>query len=286
MFQLSITVDPSLGRLDYESLSDQALMEMLVDGLVEFHKRVFQDANEHFHDVCEWAGIECNDGRVEKVNLQERKVNKFTAKKFPFEFIPPLVVSFKAYKTNMHGTLDPADLPVNLKILRVYENSLHGSLSFKAFPRKMEDITIFKNNFHGSIQLSDFPSSLMQLDAENNSFCGEVCLNDLPPRMQWLQISANKLTGSINIERLPASIQVINLSKNEFSGEFRMLSIPRSLYRLNIQNNAFKETIVLAKASGNMHFALHADPVKSVLDQAGNVHKWQAHISRMQAQHG
>ena len=36
-------VDPSLGRLDYDSLSDQALMETLVEGMNRTDKRRLQD---------------------------------------------------------------------------------------------------------------------------------------------------------------------------------------------------------------------------------------------------
>ena len=62
-----LAVDPSLGRLDYESLSDQALMEMLIDALPTEEKAMFKDANGNFQDVCEWTNMDCTDERVTEV---------------------------------------------------------------------------------------------------------------------------------------------------------------------------------------------------------------------------
>ena len=47
------SVDPALGRLDYDSLSDQALMEMLFGGLIDESKRRYQDKHRMLLDVCE-----------------------------------------------------------------------------------------------------------------------------------------------------------------------------------------------------------------------------------------
>ena len=51
--QILCAIDPSLGRVDYDSLSDQSHMEFLIEATPEDRKRAFQDANGCFLDVCE-----------------------------------------------------------------------------------------------------------------------------------------------------------------------------------------------------------------------------------------
>ncbi|KNH04576.1 hypothetical protein XU18_4206 [Perkinsela sp. CCAP 1560/4] len=55
-------VDPSLGRLDYASLSQQALMEMVIDGIANKEK-ICGDANE-LKDIEEWIGVTIDGGEV------------------------------------------------------------------------------------------------------------------------------------------------------------------------------------------------------------------------------
>ncbi|KNH06613.1 hypothetical protein XU18_2564 [Perkinsela sp. CCAP 1560/4] len=56
------TADPSLGRLDYASLSQQALMEMVIEGIANKEK-ICGDADEPI-DIEEWQGVTIEDGQV------------------------------------------------------------------------------------------------------------------------------------------------------------------------------------------------------------------------------
>ena len=49
----------NLGRLDYASLSQQALMEVVVENLN--CKDIFCDKEGHFLDITEWDGVEINE---------------------------------------------------------------------------------------------------------------------------------------------------------------------------------------------------------------------------------
>ena len=87
-FRLFICVDPSLGRLDYNLLSDQALMEMLFDGFDDQTKERFQDDHGIYLDVCEWSCVKCDEfGRV--VEIQEREAHVGSLQ---FHFAPPKVI--------------------------------------------------------------------------------------------------------------------------------------------------------------------------------------------------
>ena len=60
-FQLLLSVDPSLGRVDHSLLSDQTLMEMLFDGFDDKTKNKYKDNNGMYLDVCKWSRITCDD---------------------------------------------------------------------------------------------------------------------------------------------------------------------------------------------------------------------------------
>ena len=55
MFPLLPGVDPSLGRLDYTSLSPQALMESLIGGFDEVGS--ICGSREEPKDLAEWEGV-------------------------------------------------------------------------------------------------------------------------------------------------------------------------------------------------------------------------------------
>ena len=230
---LSLTfqsIDPSLGRLDYDSLSDQALMEMLISGMLETQKKFFQDKNGNFNDVCNWAGstweVECESERVDSILLTSFK---FSERQFPFEFIPPLVTSFLTSLSDMHGTMETSHLPRGLIRLAVMSTKLHGTINFAVLPQKLETLNISSNDFSGICALSDLPDTLVHFRAENNRLIGEISLIDLPVAMQKINLSNNKLSGSIDIVQLPPSFVSLDLSENSFTGDFRLLSFPESL---------------------------------------------------------
>ena len=54
--------DPSLGRLKYTCLLQQALMDMVIDGIANKEK-ICGDANE-LKDIEEWIGVTIDGGEV------------------------------------------------------------------------------------------------------------------------------------------------------------------------------------------------------------------------------
>ena len=271
-------IDPSLGRLDYDSLSDQALMEMLISDMGE-SQRVFQDAKGNFKDVCEWNGylwkVKCESERVDSILLTSFK---FSERQFPFEFIPPLATSFVSSFCKMHGTLHTPHLPRGLIRFEVVGAKLHGTINFLALPRKLEQLNISFNDFSGSCNLCKLPDTLVTFSAQNNSFSGEIALNSLPLVMEEIDLSNNKLSGSINILQLPPSFVSLDLSKNSFTGEFRLLTFPESLEVLTLYDNPLSGTAILQKSDNVMHFELESSCFSQVVDEEGNTHAWEDNI--------
>ena len=276
LFTVLPSADPALGRLDYHSLSDRALMEMLIGGMFEQSKRVFEDSSGNFLDIVDWPGVNLHEND-EHVASIEFKDYCFTGP-FEFKFIPALVVSFKAVYAGLKGTLETSLLPRHLEIFDVSENALAGSLRFKEFPRSLKEIYLSENFFDGSCALDALPEPLIILRAFRNKFSGELKLNSLPRGMKELRIDQNYFTGSISIEKLPTSMQAIHLGENSFSGDFRMLSFPAALRKVDVSLNAISEKIILSKSAGEMTFSLYCDAVTSVVDADGSEHAWNARI--------
>ena len=189
---LILTIDPALGRLDYHSLSDQMLMEMLIDGMLEEYKKNFQDSRGNFIDVCEWKSnetltpcVRCTDGRVRRVELSNIT---FAEIQFPFHFIPPLAEQFIVMNCNIHGTLETSHIPNDMLSFHVKYSCLYGSIHWGSFPRKLKFLQIGKNALSGSIILTDLPDALITLAAESNKFGGGIDLHHLPKGMKVLEL--------------------------------------------------------------------------------------------------
>ena len=276
---LLYAMDPALGRLDYDSLSDQALMEMLISGMEDQEKKEFQDENGNFKDACEWKGflrkVECESDRVDDIMFLHIKLSD---RQFPFEFIPPLVTSFVSSFCEMHGTLHTPHIPRGLIRFEVARANLHGTINFAALPRKLQKLIISFNDFSGSCVLSDLPDTLISFKVSHNNFSGEIALNSLPLALKEIDLSNNNLIGSINIVRLPPSLVTMDLSENSCTGDFRLHSFPESLEILALFDNPLSGMAVLQKADGDMPFELKSNCFSQVVDEEGKRHAWEDEI--------
>ena len=75
VFHILLTADPNLGRVAYSSFSDQALMEMLIEGFDHNTKSKYQDKHGMYREVCKWPCIECDDDdRVIEIDINSLHV--------------------------------------------------------------------------------------------------------------------------------------------------------------------------------------------------------------------
>ena len=111
MFQLILSADSSIGRFDKNSLSDQTLMELLVDRLTHQAKYILRDSTEEFKDKCTWECVTCD---VEDNVVQIHFMQPYNGT-LDFAFIPPKVRSFATKNQYFHGTIDTALLPSGLE---------------------------------------------------------------------------------------------------------------------------------------------------------------------------
>ena len=272
MFMLLLSIDPALGRLDYDSLSDQALMEMLIDGMNKDAKANFQDSSGNFLDVCDWEDFKCAGDRVEKIYFYNKK---FAAPQIPFEFIPSHVRKVTIFFCELSGTLDASALPQRLQKFLVALNKLHGTIDFCALPRGLKALSLRNNAFHGSCPLSALPDTLTSLDVAENQFSGEIAFNDMPAAMEVIELSLNNFSGSIKIDRLPKGMRLLLLCSNAFSGDLFLGEIPSSLEKIDVEENkAITKAVIAAPVNGPQPFPIYHNSIERVVDGNGNKHPW------------
>ena len=266
-------IDPALGRLDYDSLSDQTLMELLLD---RFVLSQWQDENGCLKNACDWPIVSCTNDRVVDIFFEKAY---FGPDQFEFRFLPPLLEYLSASFCNLHGSLDTSLLPRNFGTFDVQFNGLSGTLDWINFPRKLKSMHITHNSFTGSVVLSDLPDSLDTFEANGNNFTGELSFRSLPTSLYRLDLSDNELTGSITIDEMHSSIWQINLGSNSFFGDFRLFVIPPKLKLVVvIENEEMSGTAVLPKSIKTEHFRLWYDGIKVVRDEDGRKHPWEDKI--------
>ena len=117
-------VDPSLGRVDLESLPQQALMEMVIEGIANKEK-ICGDVDEP-KDIEEWKGVSIEDGQVVEIDWSRFDLEG----SLHFEWLPSFVWKFLVGWNNVTGTLDLASLP------RTIKNLYLGYNAFTANPTK------------------------------------------------------------------------------------------------------------------------------------------------------
>ncbi|KNH04690.1 hypothetical protein XU18_4128 [Perkinsela sp. CCAP 1560/4] len=115
------SVDPSLGRVDRESLPQQAFMEMVIDGIMNKQK-ICGDANEP-KDSEEWIGVTVEDEEVVSIRWRQFKLEG----SLHLEWLPSSVMEFDATDNNLTGSLDWASLPTSLKKLNLAGNQFSAN---------------------------------------------------------------------------------------------------------------------------------------------------------------
>ena len=274
--------DASLGRLNYDSLSDQTRMEILLDGLSAESKERFQDKNGNFLDVCDIGTVGCDDD--ENVTIVHIPFQWRLEGQIDLAFIPPHVTTFSALSTRtLGGTVSTDILPQSLKFL-ILGYSFSGTFDMKALPPKMEGVEINSNTFCGSLILDELPENMKKIRANNNKFTGCIDLSSLPAVLEFLWINKNQLCGEIFLEKLPPALQSINLSENAFTGRIELTNLPEGLIYINVGKNALSGTAVLQdRINGNkVRIQMGMNMIQQVVNEKGKEHRFAKRLLKTQ----
>ena len=104
-------MDPSLGRVDHEALPQQALMEMVIDGVK--NKEAICGNPDEEKDIEEWKGVEIEHGKVVEIDWDELDLKGLVHLKG----LPSSVRKFDAMGNHLTSTLDAASLPISMESL-------------------------------------------------------------------------------------------------------------------------------------------------------------------------
>ena len=90
-------VDTSLGRVDLESLPQQALMEMVIEGIT--NKEAISGDVDDSTDIEEWEGVTVEDGEVIAIHLRRFELDG----SLHLEWLPFSVRKFDAAGNHLSG---------------------------------------------------------------------------------------------------------------------------------------------------------------------------------------
>ena len=225
MHIVSLIVCPdseNLQRLDPALLSQQALMEMLVEGFKD--KSMFQDKNGNYADISEWPHVFLKDGRVVELSTRDfpsqiRRLENGPSGKFG-------------------GTLNLQFLPNSVKYLTITGQAMTGTINTKFLSAEMYSLQLSKNAFEGSFALDSLPPSISEVSIKENNFCGALNLSCSLPNLRHFWAQSNKFQGSIDLENLPKSLEILNLEDNQLVGSANLNKLPQRLLHLFLGRNS------------------------------------------------
>uniref|UniRef100_A0A7S4U8T9 Leucine-rich repeat protein n=1 Tax=Paramoeba aestuarina TaxID=180227 RepID=A0A7S4U8T9_9EUKA len=191
MLTLFASDSSALGRLDYASLTQQTLMELLVDGIV-FTK--YGDPKKGI-DVSRWSYVDVDpDGDVTSWFPSECNLTGSVA----LQWLPKTVVDVDISMNSLCGTLDLECLPDGLQELIVYKNKFSGPVSLTRLPTKMRILNLGFNRLSGTLNLTQLPAAMTELHLCGNDFVGATDFSKLPESLELLDIMETQLEGRVS----------------------------------------------------------------------------------------
>ena len=252
--QLFLSVDPSLGRVDYSLMSDQLLTEMLIEGFDDETKKEYQDSHGMYLDVCEWPCTKCDgDERAIEIRIDSRHVSGSVE----LRYVPPKVRVFKissCSKSELTGSVDITSLPDGIECMSLGGNQLMGEIDLTQLPKRMKQLILTSNQLTGGIDLTHLPDGMGHIYLSDNQLSGEINLTQLPEEMKNLALSNNQFSGEIDLTQLPDGMGSFYLNQNQITGEIDLTHLPGGMRRLHLSINQFTGSIIIKNLSPKMDF--------------------------------
>jgi len=202
-----------LGRLDYASLSQQALMELLIGGITNKDKIYGQ---EDVPELTGWGGVFLNEnGEVHEIGWNILMLQG----SIELKWVPSTVQKLLAYVNDLCGSVDLRGLPEGMKVLSLAQNQLTGELSLEHLPSTFETLALPTNSLSGSLNLKSLPKSLKWLFLDRNNFSGTIDMSKLPDRLEEINLNNNPISGETDFSHLPKSLRKLDISNTDLTGE-------------------------------------------------------------------
>ena len=264
--------DDALGRFDIASMSDQAMMELLVGTFHSKSKRKLKAVTRsmEYVDIARWACVISSDsGEVTGIRFQNETIGEIN-----LQYIPKGVKRFEALGSTLAGTLETSALPHGLVVFYlVVTRNFTGTVEMTKLPKPLEELNITGNEFAGSADLSALPPHLVMLNISGNRFSGMLVLNALPDSLKEIQVSCNNLRGSLDFSRIPKNLQIFFARGNAFSGSFSLLNAPLCFTELSVADNEISGTCTVSRSVLQEIGCLYAEGNRGItfVDENGKV---------------
>ena len=240
---LSASDSSDLGRLDYASLSRQALMEIFIEGIE--NREIICGSAEEPEDIEQWRGFAYSEEQpsdtVEK-HFIIRWVYLGLVGTIDLQWLPSTVQSLEIKYNKLTGSLNLTALPPSMQFLGIATNAFSGEIDLCHLPVGIKVLNLSNNQLSGSLNLEKLPQSIQALYLYTNRFTGSVCLQHLPPQLGNLAVSRNELSGAVDLTRLPVAMTVLWLEQNNLEGKTDFSHLPDALEQLDVSHtNLFGE---------------------------------------------
>ena len=243
----------SSAEIQMTDLSDQTLMEALIEQTSDEFKQPFQHPSGRYLPVCRWSGVKCNGRRQVMEIVRHEFPVKDTHDRLHIAFLPRHIKSCCLPEGgDFFGTVPTQALPNSLESLDIRNNSFNGTFDFSRLPARMERVNIRKNNFSGSCDLTRLPKHLVELDAFDTLLSGSIALHTLPKSLRYLYLKAAHFRGTINLRNLPPSLTLAFLRESSFFGKICLDYLPKCIGVLNLSHNRLCGPVQAAKLPSSL----------------------------------
>ena len=297
--------DYSVGQVNLDAVSDQTLMEMLIEHLEPASIRQFKESTTEFKDVCKWSGVKCDKRRRVTIIKWSDKTFEIGPLRgiIDLRLLPPhtreirLTTFVRSNAYTLSGPCDAGALPKNLESLLIGDHNFSGKFEFQRLPPNILHVTIHNCRFHGSLHTIGLPRNLILIHVDHNSlpgslsltnlpqklqsifgmkcqFHGSLCLSNLPKVMRKLFVPQNAFSGSIDLDSLPPNLKQLVINNNALSGSFIFRNVPYLMEKLQASNNNFEGTAFVAERA-RFVADISNNKVVRVLDEHGHPYRLQ-----------
>ena len=229
------------GRVDYHSLSEQTLMELLFENVM--NTSILRDSNGYFLNIDDWPRIQMNESRTKVILIHMENVfeggdlfdfsddedamaQNIGPGSIDLKWVPREVVEFIIDDLSLSGTIETADLPRKLCSLNIARNDFTGTFDITHLRDTMRSIFCSFNKLVGTLDIPSLPANMKTFFGERNLFSGYLDLRKLPSQMKCLSLNNNKFSGSIDLCAVPDSLYLLELRGCEIQQEMLVVRVP------------------------------------------------------------
>ena len=240
------SADAECGKVDYDALSEQTLLELLIQDVKNIS--ALQDSDGGFLDISEWPGLSFDvDGKVGHIDYYHYLGESLFGDpsdddsddenddcpigpggSIDLRWVPMHVTEFSMQGLKLSGTIETASLPRKLIDFDITGNEFSGPFETTDLPSTSEDIRIRENQLSGTLDMTALPPKLQIFDAGNNRFTGSVDFGSLPEGVTLVDVGGNKFTGSVDLSKIPADLASLCISPCGFARAKLVIRVPKA----------------------------------------------------------